>query len=183
MHFNTRSELAGKHAFLSPSAYHWVNYDDHKLESRFHTFKAAKRGSDLHDLAHEAIRLGIRLDGSHEALAAYVAHGIEFGMTCEQPLYYSENCFGHADTICFDGLLLRIHDLKTGITKVSERQLELYAAIFCLEYDIDPFSITFELRIYQRDQLLTFEPPSDLIHDLMKRIVYANDYVESLKEV
>jgi hypothetical protein len=33
----------------------------------------------------------------------YVNDAIGYNMKVEQPLYYSENCFGHADTLCFLG--------------------------------------------------------------------------------
>src|SRR5688572_6762665 len=139
MIFNQHSHLVGRHAFLSPSNYHWLNYDDQKLAARFIASMAARRGTALHDLAHSAIRLGVKLSRSNQALSAYVNDAIGYGMVCEQALYYSENCFGTADTISFKRGKLRIHDLKTGLSAVSEKQLEVYAALFCLEYAIDPF--------------------------------------------
>jgi hypothetical protein len=33
--FNKHSNLAGQHAFLSASKYHWVNYTDQKLDASF----------------------------------------------------------------------------------------------------------------------------------------------------
>ncbi len=85
MLFNQHSELSGKHAFLSPSNYHWLNYDEQKLEARFHSAMAARRGTDLHDFAHEAIRLGIKLSKGNQALATYVNDAIGYKMNCEQP--------------------------------------------------------------------------------------------------
>ena len=35
MRFNDHSELVDKHAFLSPSSYHWVNYTEAKLTDRY----------------------------------------------------------------------------------------------------------------------------------------------------
>ena len=145
MIFNSHSELRGLHAFLSPSSYHWVNYNDQKLEARFVAAMAAKRGTDLHALAHEAIRLGVKLSRSNKSLSTYVNDAIGYKMACEQTLYYSDNCFGTADTISFNRGKLRIHDLKTGISATSEHQLEVYAALFCLEYGISPFEIEIEL--------------------------------------
>lgn len=107
MIFNRHSDLKGKHAFLSPSSYSWLNYNDQKLEARFHSVMAAQRGSDLHALAHEAIRLGVKLSRSHQALSTYVNDAIGYKMVCEQTLYYSENCFGTADTISFRRQKLR----------------------------------------------------------------------------
>lgn len=134
MNFNDHSELNGRHAFLSPSNYHWINYNDQKLEARFFSYAAARHGTDLHEWAHQSIRLERRQpQDTGEAICAYVNDGIDYRMRCEQGLFYSPNCFGHADTISFHDNLLRIHDLKTGVTATSEKQLEVYAALFCLE--------------------------------------------------
>lgn len=182
MIFNNHSALRDKHAFLSPSNYHWLNYNDQKLEARFYTVMSARRGSDIHALAHEAIRLGVKLSKVNKALSTYVNDAIGYKMNCEQVLYYSDNCFGTADTIAFRRNKLRIHDLKTGITPTSEKQLEIYAAIFCLEYGIDPFQIEIELRIYQRDEIRIFEPPPELIANIMDKIVDFDAQIEAIKE-
>lgn len=181
MIFNAHSELYGRHAFLSPSNYHWLNYTDQKLEARFISAMAARRGTDLHNLAHEAIRLGVKLSRANQSLSTYVNDAIGFKMMCEQPLYYSDNCFGMADTICFRRDKLRIHDLKTGIIHTSEHQLEVYAALFCLEYSVDPFTIMTELRIYQRDEIRVFEPVPELIMDIMNRIIDFDQQIEQMK--
>lgn len=187
MIFNQHSNLDGKHAFLSPSNYHWLNYDDHKLEARFHSAMAARRGTDLHALAREAIRLQVKLAKTNKALSTYVNDAIAFQMNTEQVLYYSNNCFGTADTISFrkgrtNRWKLRIHDLKTGLIAGSQRQLEVYAALFCLEYGIDPFEIDMELRIYQRDDIKVFFPPPELILTIMDKIIYADNRLEMIKE-
>lgn len=182
MLFNRHLGLEGRHAFLSPSNYHWLNYDDQRLETRFFAAMAARKGTDLHKLAHEAIRLGVKLSRANRALATYVNDGIGYKMVCEQPLFYSENCFGHADTLCYRRNFLRIHDLKTGINKTSEHQLEVYAAIFCLEYRISPFEIRIELRIYQGDDFRVFEPPPELILTIMEKIVEFDQKIELIKE-
>lgn len=182
MIFNSHSGLVGKHAFLSPSTYSWLNYDDQKLEARFHAAMAARRGSDIHALAHEAIRLGIKLSRSNQALSTYVNDAIGYKMRCEQTLYYSDNCFGTADTISFRRNRLRIHDLKTGISATSVKQLEVYAALFCLEYQTSPFDIDIELRIYQRDEIRVFEPDPDAITYIMDKIIEFNQQIELIKE-
>ena len=181
MNFNMHSELQGKHAFLSPSNYHWLNYTDQKLEARFFSVSAAQRGTDLHDLATRAIRLGVKLSKTNKALATYVNDAIGYKMSCEQPLYYSENCFGTADTIAFRRNKLRIHDLKTGLVVASEQQLEVYAALFCLEYSIDPYSIEVELRIYQREEIRVFEPFPERIIEIMDKIVMFDQQIQDLK--
>ncbi len=181
MNFNTHSELQGKHAFLSPSNYHWLNYTDEKLEARYASVTAAQRGTDLHSLAHEAIRLGVKLSKTNKALSTYVNDAIGYKMICEQPLFYSENCFGTTDTISFRRGKLRIHDLKNGVVIASEHQLEVYAALFCLEYSIDPFDIDIELRIYQRDEIRVFEPFPERTVDVMNKIVMLDQQIESIK--
>jgi len=181
VNFNTHSELQGKHAFLSPSNYHWLNYTDQKLEARFFSVSAAQRGTDLHDLAHRAINLGVKLSKTNKALSTYVNDAIGYKMSCEQPLYYSENCFGTADTISFRRNKLRIHDLKTGLVVASEQQLEVYAALFCLEYSVDPYSIDVELRIYQREEIRVFEPFPERIIEIMDKIVIFDQQIQDLK--
>ncbi len=182
MNFNRRSELLGRHAILSPSNPAWLNYDSQKMESRYYALYAARRGTDLHALAHEAIRLGVRLSKGNLAMAKYVSDAIQFRMVCEQTLYYSDNCFGTADTISFNRGKLRIHDLKTGITHASERQLEIYAALFCLEYAFNPASIEIELRLYQRNEVKVFVPDPEVIMWIMERIVEHDNHIESIKE-
>lgn len=181
MNFKDHSELHGKHAFLSPSNYHWLNYDEQKLEARYFSFASAQRGSDLHKLAHDAIRLGVKLSKSNLSLSTYVNDAIGYKMKCDQILFYSENCFGEADAISFRRGKLRIHDLKTGLTRASEKQLEVYAALFCLEYSIDPYSIEFELRIYQREEISVFEPTSERIEEIMDKIVAFDLQVQALR--
>ena len=124
MKFNKHWELEGKHAFLSPSQYHWVNYTDEKLLERYSNYRAAEMGTRLHAFAAEAIRLGIKLPKTRTTINLYVNDAIRFGMTPEQPLRYSDNCFGTADAILLDERrnLLRIHDLKTGTHPASMRR-------------------------------------------------------------
>lgn len=181
MNFNSHSGLSGRHAFLSPSNYHWLNYDDQKLEARFSTVVAARRGVDLHAYAHEAIRLGIKQSRTNQALAEYINDGIRYGMSCEQPLYYSENCFGHADTIGFRRKL-RISDLKTGITATSFKQLEIYAALWFLEYGRSPFDVEAELRIYQRDDIRVHTPHPEALLTIMDKIIDFDRKIEQIKE-
>jgi hypothetical protein len=182
MIFNARSDLAGQHAFLSPSGYHWINYDEQKLRARFVSSQAARRGTELHDLAHQAIKLGVKLPKSQKTLNMYVNDAIGYKMDVEQLLYYSNNCFGHADAISFRRQTLRIHDLKTGITPTSHHQLEVYAALFCLEYSVSPYDIEIDLRIYQNDEVRVFEGIPELIERIMNTIVDFDLKIESMKE-
>lgn len=182
MNFNSHYALAGKHALLSPSQYHWINYDEHKLVARYVAATAATRGTDLHKLAHDAIRLGVKLSKANRTISMYVNDAINYKMTSEQPLYYSDNCFGTPDTISFRRNKLRIHDLKNGITPASEHQLEVYAALFCLEYDISPFDIEMELRIYQNDDVRVYDADPDVILDIMNKIVEFDMRIEFMRE-
>lgn len=181
MNFNEHFDLTGKHAFLSPSNYHWINYTDQKLADRYVAARAAQKGTELHTFAHEAIRLGIKLPDTEDALNQYVNDAIGYKMSTEQCLYFSSNCYGHADCICFRDGLLRIHDLKTGHIDASEHQLEAYAALFCLEYIITPFEISIELRIYQHDGFQLFEPFPETIARIMDKIVMFDQQIEELK--
>lgn len=182
MNFNKHSNLESQHAFLSPSKYHWINYDEEKLARSFYSFMAIKRGTELHDLACKLIRLGVKLPEIDKTLNLYVNDAIGFKMTPEQPLWYSENCFGTADAISFKKKALRIHDLKTGIGKTSMKQLEIYAAIFCLEYKVSPSSLrVIELRIYQSNSVLIEQPEPEVIQEIMDKIVMFDKQIQKIK--
>jgi len=182
MRFNYHSALAGRHAFLSASKYHWVNYDDEKLDRTFLTHLAAQRGSDLHALASEAIRLGVKFPANNKTINRYVNDAIGYKMSPEVTLFYSENVFGTADAISFRKNMLRIHDLKTGLTRTSEKQLEIYFALFCLEYGYKPFDIDAELRLYQNDEVREFKPEPDYIAHIMDRIITFDKRINILRE-
>lgn len=182
MIFQKHSNLIGQHAFLSASKHSWVNYDEEKLDRVFMTSMAAKRGTELHALAHELIRLGVKLPTKRTTLNAYVNDAIGYRMVPEQVLYYSDNCYGTADAIAFRRNKLRIHDLKTGVNLTSEVQLEVYAALFCLEYRFKPFEIEIELRIYQNDDVRIYEADPDSIFHIMDKIITFNKRIEALKE-
>lgn len=182
MRFNTHSAIAGQHAFLSPSVYHWINYDHSKLHTRWEARRQAARGTSLHELAHEAIRLGVKISNANKTLSRYVDDGIGYKMTPEQPLFYSDNCFGTPDTMCFRRRTLRIHDLKTGVSRASEYQLYVYAALFCLEYEYDPFEINIELRIYQNEEVRKYQPDPNEIARIMNTIIEFDQQIEQFKE-
>lgn len=181
MHFNAHSKLAGQHAFLGASKYHWINYDEDKLSRTYLRALAAQRGTELHAFASEAIRLGIKLPGNGKTLNRYVNDAIGYRMSPEQVLYYSDNCFGTADAIAFRRNLLRVHDLKTGETPTSHHQLEVYAALFCLEYGFKPFEIDIELRIYQSDEVTVWEGDSDQITHIMDKIVTFDKIITGIR--
>lgn len=181
MNFNTHSQFVGRHAFLSASKYHWINYTEEKMDLVFATAMAAQRGTELHELAHNLIRLGVKLPKSPKTLNLYVNDAIGYRMTSEQVLYYSDNAFGTADTVAFRNNQLRIHDLKTGGTITSEHQLEVYAAFFCLEYRMKPFEIEIELRIYQNDEVRVYEADPDDIFHIMDRIITFDKRIAAMR--
>lgn len=181
MNFNNYLHLEGQHAFLSASKYHWINYSDEKLDTAYLKHKAAQRGTELHALAHECIRLGVKLPKTKNTLNLYVNDAIGFKMTCEQMLFYSENCFGTADTISFRKNTLRIHDLKTGVSPASMRQLEIYTALFCLEYKFKPSTIDVELRLYQNDEVFVNKPLLEDITRIMDTIIRFDKRIEKIK--
>lgn len=181
MNFNKHSRIEGQHAFLSASKYHWVNYDQDKLYNTYMKHLASKVGTRLHAFACESIKLGIKLPKTKKTLNLYVNDAIGFQMTPEQTLYFSDNCFGTADAISFRQNTLRIHDLKTGESPSSPRQLEIYASLFCLEYDVKPHDINIELRIYQSDEVTIYKP---LVEDLLyitEKIITFDKQIDKMK--
>lgn len=183
MHFNEHYGIAGRHAFLSPSQYYWVDYDADKLKERYLSAQAKERGIEFHALAETCIRLGVKLVKNKNTLNQFVNDAIGFKMTPEQPLYYSENCFGTADAISFRKNLLRIHDLKTGVIPARMTQLEVYAALFCLEYGYNPHEIEIELRIYQSNEINVENPDPDVIQGIMDTIVDFDMYLNELAAI
>lgn len=112
----------------------------------------------------------------------YVNDAIGYKMTPEQLLYYSENCFGTADSISFRKKFLRIHDLKTGEIPAHMEQLLIYAALFCLEYNIKPYELDgVELRIYQSDDIIYMNPEADEIVPIMSKIVTGDRIIARIK--
>lgn len=182
MNFNKHSNLEGQHAFLGASKYHWINYDEEKVAESYSKFLAIQKGTQLHEFAAQCIRLGQKLPKSHKTLNMYVNDAIGFKMIPEQVLYYSDNCFGTADAIIFRNRFLRIHDLKTGVTPTHMEQLEVYAALFCLEYDVKPSDIEMELRLYQSDDILVFNPTVEDIAPIMDKIITFDKIIKRIKE-
>ena len=181
MIFNKHSHIEGQHAFLGASKYHWLNYDEEKLINSYMNHLASIKGTELHEFASNCIRLGIKLPRKEETLNMYVNDCIGFRMTPEQPLFYSPNCFGTADAISFRNDFLRISDYKSGVIKASPKQLEIYAALFCLEYSVKPADIGMELRIYQNNEKNIFIPEHAYISDVMRKIVTFDKCIEKTK--
>ncbi len=181
MIYNKHFRLEGKHAFLSASKYSWLNYDEDKMERAFIKHLSSIRGTELHILAAQLIKLGVGLPLTNATLNSYVNDAIGFKMQTEIPLYYSENSFGTTDAISYRNNMLRIHDLKTGHSPTSFKQLEIYASLFCLEYDVDPNLIDIELRIYQSDKVHILNPTSESIMFIMEKIKSFDKVINKLK--
>ena len=181
MEFNKHKNLEGCHAFLGASKYHWINYDPDKVAASYRNYLATLKGTELHDFAARCIKLGQKLPKSKKTLNMYVNDAIGYRMTPEQVLYYSDNCFGTADSISFKDGLLRIHDLKTGVTPAHMEQLEIYSALFCLEYKIKPADIDIELRIYQSDDIMIFNPTVEDIVPIMDKIITSDKIISKIK--
>ena len=181
MLFNKHLELAGRHSFLSPSKPAWIRYEEDKMDRVFHAFMAAQRGTELHAFAQQAIKLGIKQADTGATLNDYVNDAIGYRMTPEQTLYYSDVAFGQVDAIAFRDLILRIHDLKTGVSEITFDQLKVYAALFCLEYRYKPAEIEIELRIYQNDMVKVYVPDDYEIVLIMEKIVSFDKRIKELR--
>lgn len=182
MRFKKHFHLEGQHAFLSPSVYHWINYDEQKLEFRYKTMRAAIEGMWQHRYAAIAIEEREIQDDETTTVGLYINQCIQFHMQPEVVLYYSANSFGTVDAIAYRYRILRISDLKTGETRASEHQLEVYAALFCLEYKVDPYSLRgIELRIYQDGQCRNYIGDPFFIKQIMDKIVHFDKLLNQLR--
>lgn len=206
MNWNRHSNLEGAHAFMSASKYNWLNKSNDELIETYRNSFAPSIGTLLHAYAADSIRFreklrktdakGVKFDlmrrGIPEyaidiqsvfpTLMTYVNDGIGYQMDPEVVLYYSDLCFGTADSIQVSDNVLRIHDLKTGNTPAKMDQLMIYAALFFLEYGFKPEKMDTELRIYQSDDIVVFEPEAYELREVMKAIVSKNRVLQSLKE-
>ena len=182
MNFEKHLNLEGLHAPFSPSQSSWLRYDDEKALEVYANRKASEIGTKLHQWAKDTIDLGIKQPRSKKTLYAYVNDAIGFKMSTEVVLFYSRRFFGTADAISFRKGVLRIHDLKTGKIPAHMTQLEIYAALFCLEYKVKPGDIKMELRIYQNDEILYHNPMAEDIVPIMDKIVHFNELLEKIDD-
>lgn len=127
--------------------------------------------SDLSKMPHEVF----------ETLKTYINDGVGFKMTPEVVLFYSENFFGTTDAIAYRNHNLRIHDYKSGDVPANITQLEIYAALFCLEYKIKPSDINIILQLYQNNEVLISNPTSDIIVPIMDKIITFDKAIEKFK--
>ena len=182
MRLNRHSDLEGKHAFLAPSSPAWLRYDDQKLERRYLEELAARRGTEEHAFAAQAIKLGHRLPEEPKTLNMFVNDSIGWRLRPEVALFWSVFCFGHADALGLSvkQMILRISDLKTGRTATTFDQLIIYAALFCLEYEYKPWDLMIELRIYQSNKVKFMEADPDEVFRAMDRIIHGTRLIEEI---
>jgi hypothetical protein len=181
-HDNSRRFPKDAHAVFSASNYHWLNYSPEKMIESYTQYRATQKGTELHAIACSLIKNKIRLPDIDITLNMYVNDAILHDMRPEQQLYYSKWFFGTADAIVLKDGILRIHDLKTGTTKASLHQLEIYAAYFLLEYNLIPSDLKdIELRIYQSNETIIGHPQNELI-PIMDKIVTVTSILEKLEE-
>ena len=196
------SHLKNTHAFCGASKYQWRNYDVEKLlQSKANSY-AATIGTLLHAYAEKNIRKhfkmvkadkhsivrylyvendipaeAINIDRLFPNLMNYVNDAIGFRMDPEITLYFSNDFYGTVDAIYWNESegILRISDLKTGLSPASFMQLENYAAFFCLDYKIKPTQIKkIEFRIYQDNEVLLAEPESTILFPIIDQIIEFN---------
>lgn len=182
MNFVRHLNLEGLHAPFSPSQPSWIRYDDDKAIEVYMNRKASEMGTRLHAWAKDTIDLGLKQPRTKKTIYTYVNDAIGYRMETEVVLFYSERFFGTADAISFRNNLLRIHDLKTGKHPANMEQLEIYAALFCLEYKVKPSDIKMELRIYQNDEVIVHIPESEDIVKIMQKIVSLDKLLEKIDE-
>ncbi len=183
MKFYDHRNLNGLHAPFTASQSTWLRYDDAKAAEVYLNMKAAKMGTRLHEWAAETIKLGLKQPKSKKTIYAYINDAIGYKMEPEVVLFYSDRFFGTADAICFRNGVLRIHDLKTGkIGKIESHmeQVEVYAALFCLEYKVRPSDIKIELRIYKNDEVIVWNPTEEDIVPIMEKIIHLDKLLEEI---
>lgn len=207
MNWNQHRNLEGSHAFLSASKYSWLSKTNeeivqsytnsfsqaigtlsHAFAADYIRFREKLKKSDSRTLKMDLMRKGIPeyaidIRAFFPTVMQYVNDSIDFMMDPEVLLYYSDLCFGTADSIQVSNGVLRIHDLKTGSTVAEIDQLKIYAALFYLEYGQKPERLRTELRIYQSDDIIVHEPEVDEIREVMDAIVEKDRVLQKLKEV
>lgn len=182
MNWKDYSSLRESHAFLSASKFHWLRYTPEKLRESYSRHTKAKIGTELHWLASKLIEHKRRQPDTADSFNAFVNDAIGFRMESERVLFYSSHCYGTADAISFRDGVLRIHDLKTGLSSGNMDQLMIYAALFCLDYPAEAVKEIY-LRIYQNGEILRYEPSYNDVADVMKIIIEFSAILDEMIEL
>ena len=200
MIFNKHLELEGRHAVLGASKHGWLNYDDKQIVKSYQSSFAQQIGTLIHAYAKDKILYRqpmednrsernamvlhllkngipynvIQTENLFYNLMPYVNDAIGFKMIPEQPLFYDEYSFGTADAISYGRNILRIHDLKTGVSPASMEQLMVYAAWFYLEYkkEVNFQKSRTELRIYKDREVIVHTPTNHDISEIMEKVIH-----------
>src|SRR3954471_9682483 len=80
LRWNKHSHLEGQHAFLSPSSYHWINYDEEKLRGRYKQLRAALERVEQHRYAAICIDEKIVQDDERTTVGLYINQCIQYKM-------------------------------------------------------------------------------------------------------
>ena len=59
-------------------------------------------------------------------------------------------------------------------------QVEVYTALFCLEYKIKPSDIKIELRLYKNDEVIVWNPTEEDIVPIMEKIIHLDKLLEEI---
>ena len=205
--WNDHKEYEGKHALYSASGYHWLNYDDQTFVDKFYSQFSSTIGTTLHQLAHECIVSRIKLNKHDvhlvemalykafvpremydanlilETLAPFVNDCIGFRMYSEKVVFVNPYFFGTADAIRYDEKeqTLKIFDLKTGTGPVKLEQLYIYAAEFCIEYNVDPRKLKrIDTVIYQLGGTVADTTSGEYIYSIMELIKKRTEQIMNL---
>ena len=195
------SKLKGTHAFCGASKKSWRSWDIDKLIISKQNSYAQTIGTLLHEYAADNISHHFRLNKADKRgvlryltidkgvpmnvididrlfpnLMNYINDCIGFRMDPEVVLYYSDDFYGTTDAISWSKDVLKISDLKTGVTPVDFEQLENYAAFFCLDYKVKPSQIKkIEFRLYQNGEVIYGEPnPVEVLSPIIDKIIFFN---------
>lgn len=173
------------HSIFPASDYHWLNYSIEKMLEVYERKTSKEMGTKYHALAASLIELKEILPDKPCTFNMYVNDCIYYNMVPEKQLYYSEEFRGTADALTVDqNGILRIFDLKTGKTKASIHQLEIYAALFFLDFGCKPSDVEgIELRIYQNNDIVIGNPGIDIITPIMDKIVTIDKLIRKLEGV
>lgn len=168
------TKTSGKHEVMMELLRHGIPRDTIDLQFIFPNLQAY-------------INDAIKYDMSPEVHLAIPQEAFDLSFTIPEYLYLGKKdpwcpSYGTADCISFRNDILRIHDLKTGKCPAHMEQLIDYAALFYMQYKdkfcLDLGELNIELRIYQSNEITTFNPePDDILKVINKNIVFGREYL------
>lgn len=201
-HDNSSRIPASGHMIFGGSNKAWHNYSEDDVIRILISKEAAKIGTVVHEWVDQYVKYNnerlLKSDAKHlrqkllsehipeiafdiqtlfPNVQNYVNDAIKYNMRTEEFLYVSDVCGGTADAIMFDEdtNILRVHDLKTGVTPASMDQLYSYVAFFCLEYGYAPGDLRIETRIYQNNEVIIANPTAEDILPIMDQALMVSN--------